>query len=304
MIKPILSLNDLSSRLGVSRANLAALAFDVEEHYRSWQEKNERTGKVRTIHAPSTELKDIQKRITRKILLPIEICPEVHGGVKGCSPKSNATPHLQRRWLVTLDVRNFFPAIQHKIILQLFRRELGYGRDVARLLTRLTTLGGSLPPGAPTSLALANLILWKPVDVPTAAIAAAINVNYTRWVDDIALSGDDPRPIINAIAKRLSQRGLRLYRQKNHGGKSKLAITAASQRQEVTGLVVNGKTPSLSRQRRDAVRAAIHQATQLQGLAYKQAVASIQGRIIHVNQFNAGTARRLRDDFRSMQESR
>jgi RNA-directed DNA polymerase len=304
MIKPVLSLNDLSSRLGISRANLNALASEVEMHYRTWQEKNERTGKVRTLHAPSKELKDVQKRITRNILLPIEICPEVHGGVKGCSPRSNATPHLRRKWLANLDVRNFFPQIRHTIILQLFRAELGYGRDVARLLTRLTTRDGGLPPGAPTSLALANLILWKPVDGPTVASAAALDLRYTRWVDDIAISGDDPRPIINAVAKRLSQRGLRMYREKNPEGKPKLTITPASQRQEVTGLVVNGKRPSVSRPRRDAVRAAIHQAAQLQGLAYRRALASIHGRILHVSQFNPGAAQRLNVYFHAMEERR
>jgi RNA-directed DNA polymerase len=304
MMKPILSLNDLSSRLGIARADLIALAVDIDSHYRTWQKKNERTGKVRTLHAPSKALKHAQKRITRNILLGIEIGAEVHGGVKGCSPRSNATPHLRRKWLANLDVRNFFPMVRHPIVLQLFRKELGFGRDVARLLTRLTTRDGGLPQGAPTSLALANLILWKPVDVPIAAHAAALELIYTRWVDDISASGDDPRPIINAVAKRLSQRGLRMYRERNSEGKLKLTITPRSQRQEVTGLVVNGKAPTVSRQRRDKVRAAIHQATKLDGLEFRKAVNSIQGRIHHVSQFNPGAAKRLTVSLRAAKDAR
>jgi RNA-directed DNA polymerase len=304
MITPILSLNDLSSRLGISRMDLVALSRDVDSHYRTWQKKNEKTGKVRTLHAPSKELKHAQKRITRNILLCIEIGAEVHGGVKGCSPRSNATPHLRRKWLANLDVRSFFPNVRHTIVLQLFRKELGFGRDVARLLTRLTTRDGGLPQGAPTSLALANLILWKPVDEPIAASAAALHLNYTRWVDDISASGDDPRPIINAIAKRLSQRGLRIYRKKDSEGKLKFKITPRSERQEVTGLVVNGKTPTVSRQRRDCVRAAIHQASNLNRSEFRKAVASIEGRILHVSRFNPGSAKRLRSEFRSVKEAR
>jgi RNA-directed DNA polymerase len=303
-MKPILSLNDLSSRLGIARADLGALAADVNTHYRTWQKKNEKTGKVRTLHAPSKQLKHTQKRITRNILLGIEIGVEVHGGVKGCSPRSNATPHLRRKWLANLDVRNFFPKIKHTIVLQLFRKELGFGCDVARLLARLTTRDGGLPQGAPTSLALANLILWKPVDVPIAATAAVLKLNYTRWVDDISASGDDPRPIINAIAKRLSQRGLRIYRKKDSEGKLKFKITPLSERQEVTGLVVNGKTPTVSRQRRAQVRAAIHQAAALNGSAFRKASASIEGRILHVSQFNPGSAKRLRSEFRAVKEAR
>jgi RNA-directed DNA polymerase len=304
VIKPIVSLNDLSSRLGIARSNLGALAAEVDKHYRTWQKKNEKTGEVRTLHAPSKELKQVQKRITRNILLSIEISPEVHGGVKGCSPRSNATPHLQRKWLANLDVRNFFPKIRHAIVLQLFRKELGFGRDVARLLTRLVTRDGGLPQGAPTSLALANLILWKPVDTPTAANASALNLNYTRWVDDISASGDDPRPMINGVAKRLSQRGLRMYRKKNPEGKLKLSIIPRSQKQEVTGLVVNGKQPTVSRQRRDKVRAAIHQATRLEGVEFRKAVTSIQGRILHVSHFNPGAAKRLRASLRAVEDAR
>ena len=305
MIKPILSLNDLASRLGIARDKLEAVAAEVDEHYRTWQKKNHRTGKVRTLHAPSKELKEIQRRFTRSVLLQIEISPDVHGGVKGCSPRSNATPHLRRKWVASLDVRDFFPQVHHDIVLKLFRKELGFGRDVSRLVTRLTTRDGGLPQGAPTSLALANLILWKPVDVPIAAAAAALDLHYTRWVDDISASGDDPRPIINAIAKRLSQRGLRMYREKSKfQTKPKLKITPRWQRQEVTGLVVNGKAPTVSRQRRDRVRAAIQQMKNLTDSEFKKEVDSIHGRIVHVAQFNPRAAERLRSRFRVVKEAR
>lgn len=304
-MKPILSLNDLSSRLGISRDNLVAVAAVANRSYRSWQKLYKRTGKVRTLREPSKELKEIQRRITRNILLRIEIPAHVHGGVKGCSPRTNAQPHLRRKWVANLDVRDFFPQIRHLIILRLFRKELGFGRDVSRLLTRLTTFDGGLPQGAPTSLALANIILWKPVDTPVAEEAAALGLNITRWVDDISVSGNDPRPIINSVAKRLSQRGLRMYRAKApFQSTPKLKIVPRDQRQEVTGLVVNGKAPTISRKRRDRVRAAIHQLTKLQGAAFSKGAASIQGRINYVAQFHPRAVRRLRADFRRVLDIR
>lgn len=293
-MKPVLSLNDLASRLGVPRDELSAVASEVDRHYRSWQKLYRKSGKVRTIHSPSRELKAIQRRITRHILIPIKICPNVHGGVKKCSPRTNATPHLRRKWLVNLDVRDFFPQIRHKIVLKLFRQELGFGRDVARLLTRLTTRDGGLPQGAPTSLALANLVLWKPVDVPVADEAAKLNINYTRWVDDISISGDDPRPIINEIAQRLSWRGLRMYRKKaKFHAQEKLKVTPKWERQEVTGLVVNGEQPTISRSRRDKIRAAIHQLKAFEGAAFLREVDSIEGRINHLRQFSTRLAERF-----------
>jgi RNA-directed DNA polymerase len=297
-VKKILSMNDLTSRLGVARSDLLALAGEVERHYKTWSKVNKKTGKVRVLHAPSKQLKDVQKRITRNILLKIDISPDVHGGVKGCSPRTNATPHLRRQWVANLDVRDFFPQVKHGVVLRLFRIELSFGRDVARVLTRLTTRDGGLPQGAPTSLALANLILWKPLDLPIAEKAAALDLQYTRWVDDISASGDDPRPLINAVALRLSQRGLRMYRERaKYQTKPKLKITPRWQRQEVTGLVVNGRTPSISRHRRDKVKAAIHQMSGLKGFELLKAYESVQGRINHISQFNPGAADRLRLAF-------
>jgi hypothetical protein len=141
--------------------------------------------------------------------------------------------------------------------------------------------------------------------LPIAEKAAVLNLSYTRWVDDICASGDDPRPLINAVAKRLSQRGLRMYREKaKFQTKPKLKITPQWQRQEVTGLVVNGKAPTISRLRRDKVKAAIHQMSQLKGFERQQAERSIQGRINHIAQFNSGAADRLRSAFQQAQEFR
>jgi hypothetical protein len=96
-MKTILSMSDLASRIGIPRVELEVVAEEIDRHYRSWQKKYRKTGRVRTLHAPSPRLKEIQQRITRHILIPIEISPHVHGGVKGCSPRSNVQPHLRRK---------------------------------------------------------------------------------------------------------------------------------------------------------------------------------------------------------------
>lgn len=198
---------------------------------------------------------------------------------------------------MTVDVKSFFPNVRHYVVYRMFRHEFGFGKDVAYLLTRLTTLQSQLPQGAPTSTAVANLLLAAPVDAPVTAHAASRDVTYTRFVDDIALSGDEPRPLINLVARLLSRRRLRVHRT---GAKSKpatkLRISHHSQAQEVTGLLVNSTNgPSISRARRDRVRAAIFalRPSQPQRVAQK-AVRSILGRIAHVGRFNRGEAIRLK----------
>lgn len=157
-----------------------------------------------------------QRRIKNNILASITLGEGVHGGVRGRSPRSNATPHLGQPCVVNLDVRDFFPNVRHYVVYRMFRRELGFGRDVARLLTRLTTLDGQLPQGASTSTAIAN-VLALPIDRPISVEAERFDVRYTRFVDDITLSGSNPRPLINIVGRMLSRRRLPMYRKKQSG---------------------------------------------------------------------------------------
>jgi hypothetical protein len=96
-----------------------------------------------------------------------------------------------------------------------------------------------------------------------------------------------------------------MYRERSKfQAKPKLKITPHWRRQEVTGLVVNGKFPTISRVRRDRVRAAIQQLKGLKGSEFQKAVDSIQGRILHVAQFNLRVAARLRSQLRVAKEAR
>jgi hypothetical protein len=165
---------------------------------------------------------------------------------------------------------------------------------VARLLTRLTTFDAQVPQGAPTSTAIANMLLALPVDRPVSARAAGLSNRYTRFVDDLTLSGSDPRPLINTVAKMLSRRRLPMHRAKVNDSRPKLRITPNSRPQEVTGLLVNSKSgASVSRQRRDKIRAAIFALRGSDRNGLQSAVNSTRGRIAYVRIFNPGAASRL-----------
>lgn len=288
-MRPILSVRDLAARLGTSSEELRAIASDVQAHYRSWTLFDPKKMKSRMLTIPTPKLRELQSRIRKNILAKFELPAEVHGGVRGRSPKTNAAQHLGQPCVVNIDVAKFYPHIRHYVVYRLFRGELGFGRDVARLLTRLTTFDGQVPQGAPTSTAIANILLMEPVDKPISREARAHQVQYSRFVDDITLSGRDPRPLINSVAKRLSKRRLPI-------SIPKLKILKQSQPQEVTGLLVNAKgRVSLSKRRRDQVRAAISQLRNLaDGEKKQKAINSIRGRIAYVRQTNPGTADRLR----------
>jgi RNA-directed DNA polymerase len=289
-MQPVLSLRDLSRRLRTPLETLRAVAKDLKPHYHSWSELNKKTSKVRVFRAPNPDLMRIQKMINTNVLSEFVLDGSAHGGVKGRSARTNAAQHLGRSLVITMDVRSFFPNVRHGVVYRMFRDELGFGRDVAWLLTRLTTFDAQLPQGAPTSPTIANMILTTGVDSQVSERARAAQAVNTRFVDDFAFSGDDPRPFINPAAKALSQLRLPIWRKA-----SKLKIMPRSGPQLVTGLTVNsGVGPSVPRDYRSAVRAAIHQLPKVpRGAERDKSAASIRGKIQYVATFNPGPARRL-----------
>ncbi|HWA39809.1 MAG TPA: reverse transcriptase family protein [Burkholderiales bacterium] len=290
-MQPILSVRDLSSRLRVKPDRLREIARDIGSHYKDrWLKKG---SKSRRLSVPDEELKEIQRRINSNILSKLPLGSTVYGGVRGGSPRRNAGEHVSQPYVVNMDVKEFFPNVRHYMVYRMFRHELGFGKDVASLLTRLTTYRSLLPQGAPTSTAVANLLLASPVDIPVAKEAERLGLKYSRFVDDIAISGPNPRPLINAIAKLLSRRRLPIHRAKRNG-RSKLRITGVGRVQMVTGLIVNSpRGLSVPRARRESVRAAVWALRRAQNHELKSAIASIRGRVAYIAQFNRGSAKRL-----------
>ena len=249
--------------------------------------------KVRTLTVPDAELKNIQRLINSNIIAKVALAPGVYGGVRGGSPRKNAGDHLNQPCVVNMDVKEFFPNVRHYMVYRMFRHELHFGRDVASLLTTLTTHQSCLPQGAPTSTGIANLLLSTPVDAPVQAEAKVRDLRYSRFVDDIAVSGKEPRPLISFIATLLSRRRLPIHRHKVRG-KTKLRITGSGQAQQVTGLIVNApRGLSVALTRRDKIRSAIWALRYLRKREALSAVNSIRGKIGYVAQFNPGAARRL-----------
>lgn len=290
-MKPIVSEQRLAHLLGVPLVRLREVAANVRKHYRTWFAQIKYKTKVREITSPDDELKGIQRNICVRVFGTDSFGPDVHGGVPKRSPVTNSQPHIGARCLVTIDVREFYPSVRHDMVFGMFR-EFGCGDSVARLLTKLTTLDGALPQGAPTSVSIANLLLARPLDCPTGEQARKAGLKFTRFIDDIAISGDNPTALINDVARRLSQRGLRVHRARRKD--SKLRIRSRSTPQEITGLLINSGRPTLTREHRSAVRAAIRKlANVVDATTRAKVLLSVRGRISHVKRFHPGEARRL-----------
>lgn len=213
-----------------------------------------RGGGVRQIVAPDPATKALQRRILHRLLARLPVHPACHGFERGRSIVSNAAPHAGQGVVIRLDIRDFFRSTSARRVRRFFR-VLGWNREAAAVLSRLTTLDGGLPQGAPTSPRLANLVNIQ-LDARLDGLASTFQATYTRYADDLTFSFGDgghdlERPVIQATRRFLRQTGYEL-----HLGR-KLRVRRRHQRQLVTGLVVNERV-ALPRARRRWLRAVEH----------------------------------------------
>jgi RNA-directed DNA polymerase len=179
---------DLLARLGLPPSALRdvveADSLHPHFHYRHFT-RPKKDGGRREIAAPDVKLKRVQQEIIARYLRGQEPHPAAVAYRKGRSTADHAWAHAGAEILITADVQDFFPHTRAWRIEGWWRERVE--DDLARLLTRLTTYGGGLPQGAPTSPGLSNLVN-RELDARLARRAEAAGARYTRYCDDLAFS--------------------------------------------------------------------------------------------------------------------
>ncbi|OGI56977.1 hypothetical protein A3B85_00565 [Candidatus Nomurabacteria bacterium RIFCSPHIGHO2_02_FULL_37_13] len=164
--------------------------------------KPKKNGGTRLIKPPNFNLRKIQRTILDKILYSHPQLECVYGLSKNKSILHNAKFHQKNvsAQLLILDIENFFPSISKKSIHGIFRK-IGFNKENSSILTKLCTIDGSLPQGAPTSPYLASMVCVK-LDKEIFNYCKRRGFVYTRYFDDISISGKN---ILDKHAKEIEK---------------------------------------------------------------------------------------------------
>lgn len=269
--------NTLSVCMGFSPKLLAQIANNPSRHYRQYY-LPKKGGGTRKIESPRIFLKVIQWFLAEMVFSNLKISGSVHSFRTRKSIVTNALAHQNKKFVANIDIENFFGSIDKSKLIACLA-ENGFGRTEANFLSLFCTKEGYLPQGAPTSPALSNAVLFQfDIDMRKACIQQKLV--YTRYADDITISGNDRSSIMGVIenAKFIleNQYGLSL-------NSNKTRIASRSGQQRVTGVVVN-VAASPSRAKLKKIRAAFHQAQFLSFLS-KERHLQLNGYIGFLSQF-------------------
>ena len=239
---------DVAAALNIPLSRLTYLLHVVppERRYKSF-ELQRKNGSPRIIRAPIKPLKAAQAALAAALRPYYRVPHTVHGYVDDRSILTNARIHRNQRWVLRLDLKDFFPSINFGRVRGLFlAAPFAFPPVVATLLAQLCCYENQLPQGAPTSPLLSNLIC-RPMDRRLARLAGEARCYYSRYCDDLVFSTNRPYPspllvtadpeggpprVGTALREAIEAAGFRVNDEKTR-------LRKRTQRQIVTGLVTN-----------------------------------------------------------------
>ena len=245
--KNIETKDDLLYVLNVSSRKYNYLIYQKKNLYASFY-INKKQGGFRKILSPCYDLKKKQKELNIIMRNNYEFNNEtVHGFVKEHSIKTNAIVHKNANYIVNIDLKNFFDNIHFGRVRGMFMKPpFSFSDYIATNLAKVTCYEKKLPQGAPTSPTISNIICYR-MDRELAHLCNKYNCRYTRYADDITISTkmlylpkeiakfrDGQVILSNNITNIINNEGFII-------NNDKLRISPNSDRQEVTGLIVNKK---------------------------------------------------------------
>ncbi len=287
------TLDDVARLLGFVPKGLSFVLYKIPEakKYVSF-EIPKRGGGKRLIKAPEPRLALLQRRLASLLYDCLDELKKgappprrslAHGFERGRSIITNASLHKRRRYVLNLDLEDFFPSINFGRVRGFFLKDKHFALQpkVATVIAQIACHENELPQGSPCSPVVSNLI-GHLLDSRLARFAKIHKCTYSRYADDITFSTsrkDFPPELALPVPKAEWQLGAELRGKIEHSGfkinDKKTWMQFRASRQVTTGLMVNEKVNI----RQEYWRAArqMCQALFTSGIYYRMVPATLLG---------------------------
>ncbi len=258
-MKEASSLADLAAILGYKPSALAYIVYkipDAQKYTKFTIPK--RGGGEREICAPIEPLKTLQRRLANVLYACRDEIDEEskrrplsHGFRRKLSIVTNARRHKRRRYVLNLDLQDFFPTFNFGRVRGFFIRNNSFelNEKVATVIAQIACFENMLPQGSPCSPVISDLIAHL-LDVRLAQLAKQNQLTYSRYADDLTFSTSQrafPSTVAVPVADGSPQwvPGEELIKTIEKAGfiinPGKTRMQFRMSRQLVTGLTVNAK---------------------------------------------------------------
>jgi len=248
-ISDLKSFLDIANFLEVKNGYLRKIIIDNKINNYTEFKIPKKDGTSRTIHKPTNELLCLQIKL--KELLEMSFNPHYksHGFIKNRDFVTNASHHINKKFVLNLDLENYFDSISFGRVRHMF---IAYFKLEVKVASTLANIcchhKGFLPQGAPTSPIISNIIT-KTLDKQLTKLAKICPLTYyTRYADDITFSSNSssfPIQLANINPdKTVTLSDTLIDFITNNGftiNSRKVRLQSAKEHQEVTGITVNSK---------------------------------------------------------------
>ena len=233
-----------------------------------------RTSGHRIIAQPSRELKQYQRAFLS--LYQLKIHQVAMAYKEGHSIKDNALVHSKSRFLLKIDLENFFNSISCELFWSVWSQYYAMPNDNEKvLMERLLFWSPSksasgkliLSIGAPSSPLLSNFFMYQFDELVTQECTKR-EIKYTRYADDLTFSTNS-KGILFDIPQYIAKTLRSLFGDKIIINSRKTVFSSKAHNRHVTGLTIdNHGQLSLGRERKRYIKHLVYQ--------YKQALLDIE----------------------------
>lgn len=195
-----------------------------------------KNGGRRKIFIPDKLTAAIQRAILYDLYeMDFQISEHATAFIKNISIVDNARAHLGNKVLICYDLRDFFDNITYKKI-EVELKKANVPPNLLKAIKNWCFSEKHLPQGAPTSPFFSNLVCAN-LDFRFSTLAKKIDAVYTRYADDIIISGSEDILRYQTIFKRI----IRTEKFFINYQKIRVSTLDAAPFHVVTGLIVNEK---------------------------------------------------------------